>query len=221
MTDFDELIGVAAQPAPPLTDSSDRQRAAALRAAASGATFVQLRDLKRPVTASFLASVFDMDPATIKKRLLPLEPLAQVGGRQVVVWDFKEAAAYLVEPKIDLEKYIASLDFKKLPHHINKVFWDAKRSKLKYLHEAGEAWMTSDVLEVFGRAFMTIKDQTQLFVETMRERGKLTDEQMTLFESLVDGFQADLHSKLVEAPRLHQTQSVAGQDRDLDEGVEG
>ncbi len=216
-TDFDDLIGVS-KPASNLPDSTERERTRVLRAAAGGATFVQLRELKRPVTANFLAAVFDMDPSTVKKRLIPLEALAQVGVK--TLYDFKEAAAYLIEPKLDLEKYLMSLDFKKLPHHINKVFWDAKRSKLKYKHEAGEAWETADVLEVFGRTFMTIKDQTQLFVETMRERGGLSDEQMLIFESLIDGFQANIHAKMIEEPKLHQTRSIAGQDRDLDEAVE-
>lgn len=219
MTDeFEDLIGGGPPPPPLLQDSPVHERARAIRAASGGVTFVQLGELKRPVTTAFLATVFDMDPSTVAKRLLPLEPLDRQGRK--TLFDFKEAAAYLVEPKIDLEKYIASLDFKKLPHHINKLFWDAKRVKLKYGHEAGDSWATEDVLEVFGRVFMTIKDRTQLFVETMRDRGKLADDQMEIFEQLIDAFQQDLHAQLVAFPSQNRTGSIADQDEDLVSVVE-
>lgn len=213
MTDeFEDLIGGGPSP-PPLEDSPAHVRARAIRSASGGVTFVQLNEIKRPVSPKFLAAVFDMDPATVTKRLIPLDPLDRQGRK--TLYDFKEACAYLIEPKMDLEKYIASLDFKKLPHHINQMFWTAKRTKLKYQHEAGDSWNTEDVLTALGRVNMTIKDRTQLLVETMRERAGLTDEQMVVFEQLIDGFQSDLHEKMVAYPQQYQTGSIAGQDEDL------
>jgi len=227
--DIDTIIGHGSQLAPAAdtgglprrTDTSEDEINAILKQVAGGkGSFVDGGELKRPVTQNFLALVFDMDPATVKKRLLTVKPVGFVGsGVQTrKLYDFKEACSYLVEPKIDLDAYIKSLDPAKLPNHINKMFWEAQRIRLKFMLEAGQAWRTEDVLARLGDACMLIKDRVQLWAETMREVCKLDDEQYARFVQMQNDLQNDLHALLVSAPERSTTRSIAAE---YDEGGEG
>lgn len=213
--EIDALIGPHGsqlKPTPQREDTDQEDVDLVLKQVAGGkGCFVDAGDLKRPVTQNFLAQVFDMDPATVKKRLLKVKPLAEIGsGVQTrKLYDFKEAVGYLVEPKIDLDAYIKSLDPAKLPNHINKFFWEAQRTKLKFMLEARQAWLTEDVLEVFGTVFMLVKDAVQLWPETARENLRLPDEQVAKLKELADDLQSNLHEQLQSMPAQRQTPSYA------------
>jgi hypothetical protein len=207
MSDIDDLIGGT-----PQDDTPQDEIDALCREVATGkGSFVNQGDLKRPVTMNFLALVFDMDPATVKKRLLAVKPVGYGGTAKQPrpLYDFKEACAYLVEPKIDLDAYIRSIDVNKLPNLLNKMYWEGKRTRLKYLQEAGDAWRTEDVLERFGTVFMLIKDHTQLWSEKMREEIGLTDEQYRRFKQMQDALLGDLDEQLKELPAQSRTPSIA------------
>lgn len=201
--DFDELVAT-----PPRRQRVPRTidpMKAKIRLAAHGHTDIKSTDFIRPVTQQFMAEVFGMDPATVKKRLVTCPTLDDgTGARRV--YDFKTACEYLIKPKMDEATFIKTLNHADMPKMVNKVFWEAKRIKLKYEIEAGEAWATSDVLEVFGDVFMTVKSHAQLWVEAMREIG-LDDVAAKKVEQLTDAFSAELHSKLVEMPKQRQTRS--------------
>jgi hypothetical protein len=152
-----------------------------------------------------------MDPATVKKRLLRVKPLAEIGkGVQPrKLYDFKEAVGYLVEPKIDLDAYIKSIDPHKLPNHINKFYWDAQLVKLKFMERAREAFLAPDILAVFGRVFMLIKDHVQLWPETARDSLRLDDKQTAKLKQLADDLQNELYSRLTKLPDEQETPSYA------------
>lgn len=207
-TDFDALLGGAAPK--PIPDSTSSQKLAAIRNARAGKTFVEAGEFKRPVTKNFIAQVFDMDPATVTKRLLACPTLTSPGDTRPL-YDFKQAVAYLVEPKMDIEAYIKNLDPNRMPNHINKVFWEAARVRLKFMIEAGDAWLTGEVLDVFGLVFMTIKDRMQLWTETLRERGGLSDETLARMTQMIDALQEDLHQQLVDIPKQRQTKSLVAE----------
>lgn len=196
------------------SDFSARQKA--IKMASGGMTFVDAGELKKPVTMNFLALVFDMDPATVKKRLLTC-PNIGTGRGNNKVYDFKTAVAYLVPPKMDIDAYIKSLDPNKLPNHINKTFWEAKRTRLKFMIEAGEAWLTEKVLSKFGEAAMMVKNRMQLVVEEMRELG-LTDEQSNRLRDILDKFQNDFHADLVQNAEDSHTPNLADDDEGFGEG---
>lgn len=223
--DINDLIGghgsqLTPAPAKVREDTPQHEIDAIIKQVGGGkGSFVDAGVLKRPVTRNFLALVFDMDPATVKKRLLTVKPVGFAGsGVQArELYDFKEACSYLVEPKIDLDAYIRSLDPAKLPNHINDMFWKAQRTRLKFLHEAREAWATGDVLAVFGETNMLIKDRVQLWGETMREECKLSDEQMDTFNKMSDALLLDLHKALIAEPEGESPRSFAAPFEDTDE----
>lgn len=212
-TAIDDILGGTTSP--PVEDTPYAQRKRIMIAATAGkGTFVEAGELKRPVTKNFLAMVFDMDPATITKRLLTCPEIGREGGNRPL-YDFKQAVAYLIEPKMDLNQYIKSIDPNKLPNHINKIFWEAQRGRLKYKLEASEAWNSADVIDVFGEVFMTIKDRMQLWTETLQERGGINDATMKRLQQMVDALQEDLHEKLVDIPNKRQTPAVVAELDDL------
>jgi hypothetical protein len=179
-----------------------------MKAAASGNTLIDERVFHMPVSQNFLARIFNMDPMTVNRRLRRVKPIGFAGGEKQKrpLYDFKAACEHLLKPKMDIDTYLATLNPADMPNGVNKTFWEAKRIKLRYEIEAGEAWATPDVLEVFGRMAMTIKSHTQLWTERLRELG-LSDEQSAKFGGMVDAFNTELHTILVEEPSKRQTRS--------------
>lgn len=203
--------------APKLPDSDQLHRSKTLRMVAGGkGTFVDAGELKRPVTINFLAQVFDMDPATVKKRLLRLPPLATEGTEKApkYLYDFKAAVSYLLPPKMNIADYIKSLDPNKLPNHINKVFWEAQRTRLRFFVETGQAWATEDVFEGLGRFVMLTKDRALLVPEHLRETGA-ADEICEQVRELLEKFLADLHKELAELQTKRQTMHIFANEASL------
>jgi hypothetical protein len=180
---------------------------AAMKSAASGNTLIDERVFHMPVSQNFLARVFVMDTMTVNRRLRRLKPVGYAGGEKQKrpLYDFKAACEHLLKPKMDIDTYLATLNPADMPNAINKTFWEAKRIKLKFEIEAGQAWATEDVLEVFGRMAMTIKSHSQLWVENMRSA--LSDEQLAKLSAMVDVFNSELHDMLMEEPKKRQTRS--------------
>lgn len=185
-------------------DSTDQQRLEAIRQASVGRSFVEAGEIRRPVSKNWLAEALQMSSETVAKRLTNCPILGSTGGGRHV-YDFKTAVRYLLPPLMDLGEYIQVLRPQDLPVELNKVFHEGMRQKLKYEHEAGESWSTESVLDVFGDVFMTIKDRTQLWTETLRERGGLNEKQYAMLTEMVDGLLNDLHESLVDMPNRRKT----------------
>ena len=84
------------------------------------------------VTVSFLAQVFHMDPAKVKRLLVncPVKETRTRGTRQTQhLYDLAKAAAYLVEPIISTEELLSQIKKEDLPPAINTAFWDAQDRK--------------------------------------------------------------------------------------------
>lgn len=173
--------------------------------------------VSRGVSITWLEQVFGIHRRTVQKRLIDgkVHPCGEGHGGHAL-YDLKEAMACFVEPKFDVEQYLAKLNPKKLPPELSKVFWDAKRSKLRYQLEAGQAWPTEDVLDVFGEVFMLIRSQTKHWMTELLARGDMSDAQFKRLQRMVDKFQDSLHKKLCELPKNRKTKSVAGQDEEAD-----
>jgi len=142
--DFDDLL--APPPPEPTVKKTGRpsntaraERAAAsmaeatlkneIRLAGVGKTKIPLDDFKMPCSQQFLADVWNMDAATVRKRLMGrgLEMGTAGGGRPV--YNFQEASKYLIKPKMDIATYLKTLNPGDMPNSINKVFWEAERIK--------------------------------------------------------------------------------------------
>ena len=153
-----------------------------------------VHEVLRGVTVPWLCQVFNMTKPQVEKKLEHCPVLRRVGPNGKV-YELPVAAAYLVKPKITIEQYINSIDTKDLPERIRKEFWTARLQEQKWRQKAGELWSSQDVIAVFGEVFKMIKNQSQLWSDTLESTTGLTDEQRTLLGELVD----DLMGKIFES----------------------
>lgn len=168
------------------------------------------------VSLTWLSNAFRMDRQTVKKRLARLPSIGNgVAGQPV--YDFLQAASFLVKPKVNIAEYIKGLKPTDLPNSLQNDFWEAKLKRQTFEQRAGNLWPTESVLEVFGRTFLLLKDTMQLWVENLADTAPgLTDAQRKQLTQMVDGLQAELHKNLVEMPRGNRTRSQLAELDEID-----
>ena len=221
-TDIDDLLG--GNPAEGSREAKREERRAqafldlektrAIKAAGFGNAFVEQGRLKLPVSQNFLAEVYDMDPATVRKRLVRCPKLGMAGGNRPV-YDFKEASSHILPPKMTAEEFIKTLHHAKLPPEVNKTFWQGLRERLRFLREAGELWATADVLKVFGQVNMMFKDRIDMWVEDIRDLRGISDAHVEKIEEMAHALKSDLYEDLVAAPARGETTSIRDKEDPL------
>lgn len=165
----------------------------------------------RPVGVKFLADVFRMEQRTVLKKLMkcPIVGYEQERGRTVPKWDFKVAAQYLVEPKIDLESWLASKRIQDLPVHISDQYWKAMRSKQAWEREAKHTWRDEDVLQVLGKGAQLIRDVSLLWVDELPDKTSISTENYHAMRACVADLLTQIQEIMVELPKQRRTQSTA------------
>jgi len=141
------------------------------------------------VTVSFLAQVFHMDPAKVKRLLVncPVKETRKRGTKQTQhLYDLARAAPYLVEPVVSTEELLNQIKKEDLPPHINTAFWDAQLKRQKWEENAGELWRTETIRSVIGSMFQTIKFTIQLWADTIERQTGLTEEQRDVLNTMTD-----------------------------------
>lgn len=151
------------------------------------------------VSAAWLAHVFGMDKNTIKKKLANC-PVAGM-NRGTPHYLIKEAAAWLIPPKVDVMSYIRSMNPSDLPPRLNDAYWSAMGRRQKVLQEAGDLWRTADVLAVFGEAAIKIKSTVQLWVDEVDRVHGISDAQREMLTRMADGLLENIHEIFVTAPQ--------------------
>ena len=173
----------------------------------------------RPVGVSFLGTVFGIEPRRLHKKLknCPVVGRGTVGrGAGAPLYDFKEACAYIVDPKIDLETWFSSLSTTTMPPIIMKAFWEAIRTRSRVMEEAGDYWHTADVQAVFGRIVMLIRDATLLWIEDLPDKADLSNENYSALRRQVNELLNAIQALVDEARKHHRSASVAeGIDREI------
>lgn len=167
---------------------------------------LDLAEVYGGVSAAWLGHVFGMDKNTIKKKLAKCEVAGR--NRGTPLYRIKDAAAWLVPPKVDLMTYIKSLRPQDMPPQLNDAYWSAMGKRQKVLQEAGELWRTPDVLDVFGKAAIKIKSTVQLWTDEVDRVHGLSDEQRAMLIRMADGLLEDIHEIFISAPRQGSTRST-------------
>lgn len=167
---------------------------------------IHLTDVHAGVSVEWLASVYGMATRTVKKRIAGLQPMKRLKGS--TMYELRLASAYLVDPMIDVDKFVKTLRPEDLPPKLTKDYWDAQLKRRKYELLAGDLWATGDVLEVLGSVFKHIKESTQLWINTVERTTELTNKQRETLMTLADQLLTDVHSKLVTMPDNARTASL-------------
>lgn len=159
---------------------------------------------------TFLAVLFGTEPRRIEKKLAncPVMRWESHKGRDVPVYDFRTALSYLIEPKIDMETWIKSQTSLSLPPAINKAFWEAMRTKMRTLAEAGEYWHVNDVLAVLGRVAITIKNATLLWTEDLPDKVNLSSANYHALRGQIEELLQQVEEDLVAMPKVKRTLAI-------------
>jgi hypothetical protein len=183
---------------------------------------LHLQDVHAGVTVAWLSQVFGMDPTTVKKRLADCPPLQR--RKAGFVYDVKTAAAFLVKPVFDVNKYLRGMKPSELPAQLQKEYWDAALKRQKWEELAGELWRTKHVMAVFSEVFLMMKSTMQLWSEDLERTTGLTQEQRVELVKLVDSLQNEIHQNLTTMKAIKRTPSMASEveiDDPFDEDLVG
>lgn len=140
----------------------------------------------KPLTAAQLAQVFRTDRKTVMAKLRGCPPVAR-NTRNAMLYDLATAAAYLVEPKVDIEAYIKRLRPADLPPYLHDAYWSALKKRQEVELKAGDLWETERVIEVYGELAKNIKSQVMLWTDQLEKRRKLAPEEREFFTAQCDG----------------------------------
>lgn len=158
------------------------------------------------VSVGWLAKVFNMDPSDVKRRLSECPPVAT--KKTGYVYSLPIAARYLVKPVFDVTSYLKNMKPSELPPVLQSAYWDALNKKQKWEENAGHLWRTERVIEVFGDTFKTIKNDMQLWPDTIEREVGLTEEHREVLLKLIDALQDELYQTLVKMAKQKQTAST-------------
>ncbi len=167
------------------------------------AVHMSVADALHGVTVSWLSQVFNMDPATVKKRLRDCPPMHR--RKTGFTYDLKAACQYLVKPNFDIDQYMKTMKVSEMPTHLQEAYWSAMTKRQQWEEKAGQLWRTDAVLEVLGDVFQTIKFTMQLWPENIERSTGLSGDQRVMLVRMLDAMQQELHGKLVEMPKMKQT----------------
>ncbi len=143
----------------------------------------------KPLSVSQLAQVFRTDRKTAMAKLRGCPPVAK-NTRGAFLYDLAAAAAYLVEPKVDIAAYIKRLRPADLPPYLHDAYWAALEKRQKVELRAGDLWETEKVIDVFGELAKKIKGQVMLWTDQLEKRRKLAPEEREFFNAQCDGLLA-------------------------------
>lgn len=200
--DIDDLLGPAPAKKGRPTLAEAVQKRDEREATPPKAKLLTFEDMRQGVSVAWLSAAFRLDSNTCRRRLLGCPKVGVTHGN-TPLYDFVEAASYLVKPKFDLK----TMKAKDLPPELQDTVWAARLKQQKWEEKAGQLWRTSAVLTVLGDAFMLIKNTMQLWTEDARLARTLTDDQRAALIEMVDGLQKDLHTELVGMAQAKATRS--------------
>tara|TARA_R110000796_G_scaffold41118_7_gene101525 strand:- start:8630 stop:9313 length:684 start_codon:yes stop_codon:yes gene_type:complete len=158
------------------------------------------------VTVYWLSQVFGLTPETVRMRLADVTP-ESVSGKSNR-YRVKDAAEVLVDPKIDIEKYMKRMRPTDLPPNLQKEIWDARLKRQKWEAMAGDQWHTNDVMEVLSDVFSIIKSTIQLWPDTLERTLSLSDEQRELLVVMGDTLQDEVYQGIKKMASLKTTKSA-------------
>lgn len=160
-------------------------------------------EFRRPVGVTFIASVVGKQPKQIQKRLekCPVAEMSKHGGKPQPLYDFMTAMSYLVPPRGSIEDWFAQQNAASLPPYVNKMWWDSAHQRNRVMLASGDLWHTEDVMLVFGRVAMLIRQDVKMWVEDLPEKELLSTKQYGALVDATNRLIDDIRKTLIEQPR--------------------
>lgn len=196
--DLNDLLNDAPQPEPPKSNPAQK-----LEEHLAASRTVHPSVFRKPVGIQFLADVCGKQPKQISKRLekCPVAEWSTHQGKQVPKYDFLTAIAYLIPPKGNIEDWFGQQNAASLPPYVNKMWWDSANQRNRVMIQSGDLWHTEDVLLVFGRVAMQIRQDVKMWIEELPEKELLNDKQYGALIDATNRLVDEVRKNLVDMPR--------------------
>lgn len=209
MTDFDDLLGD--EPPRPRRGRPTREEAAAKLQAQMSSPLPHYTEFRRPVGVTFLANICGKQPKQIQKRLekCPVESWHGHGKSQQPLYDFMTAIAYLVPPQGNIEDWFAQQNAASLPPYVNKMWWDSANQRNRVMRSSNQLWHDEDVMMVFGRILMLIREETKSWVDDLPEKDFLSNDQYNAIVDAANRLNKQIREALIDMPHQYKTLSMA------------
>jgi len=205
--DEEDLMGAPAKPDPHASmKASPKREPREITSADANEGTIKMTGAMQGVTVYWLSQVFGLTPETVRKRLADCTP-ESISGKSNR-YRVKDAAEFLVEPKIDIESYMKRMRPGDLPPLLQKEVWDARLKRQKWETMAGDQWHTNDVMEVLSDVFSIIKSTIQLWPDTLERTEGLTDEQRQLLVVMGDALQDEIYQGIKGMAAKKNTKST-------------
>lgn len=165
------------------------------------------------VSLAWLAQAFQITTYEARKKLTHCVPIRFEGNNRPI-YHFRDAAAYLVKPKLSMDQYLRTIKPSQLPAKLQTEVWNAAIKRQKWEEKAGKLWRSEAVQEVFAETFKTFKTQLQLWPDILEREKSLSSDQRNRLIALLDELQEDLYKKLVVQSTKHKHPSSAHDRKD-------
>lgn len=171
-------------------------------------------EVKQGVPTKWLSHVFGVSRHHVEKRLANLRPV-DTGLSGNPLYAVAEAAAYLVEPKVDLKDFLDSVKDSDLPDDLRLKLWTARRARNKVLEEEGELWRSAVVMEKFSEVLLAIREKLQLIPEQIERMSGITPEQYKLIRGVVDGVQEEMYQAAIGLADADDTRPLVDESEEV------
>jgi len=175
-----------------------------------------VHELQRGVTINWLMQAFGMNRRQVLSRLANC-PVLRAGQNGTKVFDFRIACQYLVDPKINVKKYIDNLDPKELPENLRSEYWSARIKEQKARLNAEGLWLTQDVQAAFAEVFKMVKETVTLWTDTVDESTGLTAEQVEIVDRLGRALLNDIDQTVQTYTKQGRTRSQIQEFDEVDD----
>ncbi len=161
-----------------------------------------------------IAAMFGMNNTEVARKLRSLPPSGVRSG--FPIYKVKEAAEYLLKPRVDVEDYIRKIGVKDLPPALQKDLWAAMNGQLKFEEAQGNVWRTERVQAIWAEWCKTVRMTLLLAPDEAERDGRLPPEFYPWFRNFIDRMLATLHAQVVEAMREMPEQAPGVVDYEAD-----
>lgn len=149
-------------------------------------------------TATDLAQIFDVPSKRVTQRLAGRVSPMTAAGDPTPRWHIKDAAKYLVEPKVDVEQFLRTLSPNKLPPKLQDAFWAAQNRRMDVEERIGELWSTARVMEFFADLFKPMRMQILMMADSVAQETELSPRQREIIIGIADTLMAHLKESLID-----------------------
>jgi Protein of unknown function (DUF1441) len=167
------------------------------------------------VTIPWLMKAFRMGRGTIEKKMIGCKSIG-TGKHNTPIYDLPEAAAYLVTPRMDVDKYLQGIKPDQLPERLRESYWNAMLKRQRWEEKARHLWRDEDVLNTFSEIFKLVRTSLQLLPDRIDEANGIDEPQRLAITLAIDEVQDEMHREIVRRSTLKTTPSQISEVSDDD-----